>query len=364
LEKIKKEHKLCYLLGDYNINLLNSDTHQLTAKFVDTMFMYGYIPLTNKPTRIGSYSATLIDNIYTNNISASNTKSGVFYTDITDHFPVFHITGNKINTSAREFVHKRFFTTENIAQFTCLLKNINWNEILTEQDTQSMFTCFHKTFLQLFNDCFPVRKIYKNYKNKLEWITVGIKKSIKHKNALYMRYKRYPTHALLKAYKTYKSVLASLLKSAEKNYYDQLFTVYQSNLSKSWKLLKTIINKNRKQQTQQTTKFVLGEKIITDNSEIADQFNKHSVNVGASLDEKIPRTNISPTSYISKSITNSIFFEPIIHEEVISIINSLRNSSPGWDNIPADIIKKTCNTFIAPLTYILNLAMLEGTQVV
>ena len=119
-------------------------------------------------------------------------------------------------------------------------------------------------------------------------------------------------------------------------------------------------NKNRKQQTQQTTKFVLGEKIITDNSEIADQFNKYFVNVGASLDEKIPRTNISPTSYISKSITNSIFFEPIIHEEVISIINSLRNSSPGWDNIPADIIKKTCNTFIAPLTYILNLAMLEG----
>jgi hypothetical protein len=34
---ISKENKLCYLMGDFNLNLLNHHTHQLTAEFVDIM---------------------------------------------------------------------------------------------------------------------------------------------------------------------------------------------------------------------------------------------------------------------------------------------------------------------------------------
>ena len=33
VEIIRREYKICYLMGDYNINLLNVDTHQLTTDF-------------------------------------------------------------------------------------------------------------------------------------------------------------------------------------------------------------------------------------------------------------------------------------------------------------------------------------------
>ena len=40
-DKLRNENELCYLLGDYNINLLNVDTHTSTADFSDAMFSNG-----------------------------------------------------------------------------------------------------------------------------------------------------------------------------------------------------------------------------------------------------------------------------------------------------------------------------------
>ena len=57
---------MLYLVGDYNINLLNVDSHSLTADFNDTICSYGLVLLIIRPTRVTETSATLIDNIFTN----------------------------------------------------------------------------------------------------------------------------------------------------------------------------------------------------------------------------------------------------------------------------------------------------------
>jgi hypothetical protein len=62
---IFKENKICYLMGDFNFNLLNHHSHQLTAEFLDIMFGYMFFPLITLPTRITSHTATIIDNIFT-----------------------------------------------------------------------------------------------------------------------------------------------------------------------------------------------------------------------------------------------------------------------------------------------------------
>ena len=53
-------------MGDYNINLLNSDKHNPTSDFVELMHSYSFIYLINRTTRITATSATLIDNIFVN----------------------------------------------------------------------------------------------------------------------------------------------------------------------------------------------------------------------------------------------------------------------------------------------------------
>ena len=87
---IKAKNKSCYVLGDYNINLLNTDTHSYTREFVYTMYSHSLLPNITKPT--WEASATLIDNIFSNDIFAKhNTVSGILDTGITDHFPIFHV---------------------------------------------------------------------------------------------------------------------------------------------------------------------------------------------------------------------------------------------------------------------------------
>ena len=48
-------------------------------------------PLIDRPSRITEYSATLIDNIFSNNLNEQK-SNGLLKNDISDHLPVFSIT--------------------------------------------------------------------------------------------------------------------------------------------------------------------------------------------------------------------------------------------------------------------------------
>ena len=65
LENISKEQKSIFLLGDFNVNLLNYE-HNQTNEFLDSFSSNSFIPLILQPTRITSHSNTLIDNILSN----------------------------------------------------------------------------------------------------------------------------------------------------------------------------------------------------------------------------------------------------------------------------------------------------------
>lgn len=76
--------------GDYNINLLKTDSHIETAEFLEMLYSKGLHPLITKPSRISTTSATLIDNIFTN-VFENYITSGLVFNDITDHLPIFAI---------------------------------------------------------------------------------------------------------------------------------------------------------------------------------------------------------------------------------------------------------------------------------
>ena len=100
LNTITRENKLCYFLGDLNIDLLKHGNHSPTSGFLDIMYSYSMFPLITKPTRVTKDTATLIDHIFTNNFETdSKHVQGILCTSISDHFAVFHITGNVSKSS-------------------------------------------------------------------------------------------------------------------------------------------------------------------------------------------------------------------------------------------------------------------------
>ena len=89
--KIKMETKICYILGDYHIDLLKCDFHKPSSEFLTTMYENSFYNLINRPTRNAKTTATLIDNIFTNNMKIEIASlSGILLTNITDHYAIFH----------------------------------------------------------------------------------------------------------------------------------------------------------------------------------------------------------------------------------------------------------------------------------
>ena len=64
------ENKTCLICGDTNIDLINVLKHRATSDFLDTLYSRGFYPLISKPSRITRTSATLIDNIFINNLES------------------------------------------------------------------------------------------------------------------------------------------------------------------------------------------------------------------------------------------------------------------------------------------------------
>ena len=92
LDKLSKENETIFLLGDFNINLLNYDIHPSTNEFLDSLSSHNFLPHILQPSRVTTNSKTLIDNIFSNmavpNISGNLTAS------ISDHFPQFLVAPN------------------------------------------------------------------------------------------------------------------------------------------------------------------------------------------------------------------------------------------------------------------------------
>jgi hypothetical protein len=242
---IKNEKKECQHCGDYNLDILKSDTHNQTNDFILTNFSNSFIPQICKPTRVTNSSATLIDNIFSNIIHNSPTTNGIIISDISDHFPIFYIKyfNNSTSQSNPEYKLKRQINEINRAKFTQEIIGSDWTEIMTETDAQESYTKFHNHLTKVFEKCFPIKKVKIGYLTKLPWLTPGMKKSIKIKQKLYALYLRHSTSNNRDIYKNYKNHLNKLITSMERKYFQDQLQNSQNNLRKSWMVIKSIINK-------------------------------------------------------------------------------------------------------------------------
>jgi hypothetical protein len=358
LMKINNENKCTYILGDFNTNIMNSDTHGSTADFLELMFSNSMLPLISKPTRITNHTYSLIDNIFHNDVPNNSFINGVLYTDITDHFPVFSITTNN-SLSNQQRIHKfRNYSNTNIDKFRNKLSDFNWNTILQIENCQTAFKTFHENYCSLYNECFPIKTSKSSYRNRKPWLTNGMKTALKNKNKLYYISKRYPTLHNINKYKFYKNKINSIIRKAEKEHYDYNFKLNQSNIKKSWDMIKELINK--KISSTNTQEFIINGSKTSNGQIIANSFNKYYTNIGPNLAKSIPQTNKDPISYIEHATDHTLFLNPTTDSEIKTILKNIKNSSAGYDNIHGKILKLTSEHIVPIITYLINLSLNQG----
>ena len=101
LNIISRKNKYCIIIGDWNLILLNFESHAGTNEFVNSMGSYVFHPYILQPTRITDYSATLIDNIFFNLVYHHTVSGNIIY-DLIDHLLNFSII-NKLSALPKNF---------------------------------------------------------------------------------------------------------------------------------------------------------------------------------------------------------------------------------------------------------------------
>ena len=249
LKMLQQENKTIFITGDFNINssdaIINPNIN--VNNFQNVFLSYLYTPLIDKPTRVdkkmGTYS--LLDNIYTNVTQITNTiNSGVFKTDYSDHYSIFCVTDLVISAQKKKNFNKRDFSQKNISNFNKSLNKYEWDQIYSI-NYQNTFSIFQSVFSKCFMNNFPMKTTKIQYKNRLPYITSGLRKSIQYKHILRHIYAKNPTDENKQKCRTFNNKLTSLLRKREQDYIEKQLDINKADMSKSWKVIKEIIGRGK-----------------------------------------------------------------------------------------------------------------------
>ena len=194
LDTLSSENKTVVLLGDFNADLLKYDQNSNISDFLDLMYSSLLFSHFFSPTRTTSSSATLIDNIFTNNYNSSFV-SGNLVNTLSDHHAQVLIMGNQqspLELDKKEHMFRGFQEIEkNKNIISSLLKNVDWvSELrLSRDDVNLSSELFLRKVKKLINFWTPLQKVSNKQKKLLNkpWLTSGILKSIETKNRLHKR---------------------------------------------------------------------------------------------------------------------------------------------------------------------------------
>ena len=361
--KCSLEKKKIFVLGDLNLNALNYEESGEIKNFYDELFQYGIIPLINKPTRVTSTSATLIDNILTNSFFDTSLKKGIVKTPISDHFPIF----TSFQTSTKKILNekietfKRIFTDGNKNSFKEEIKKIDWTSLENCSDTNVMYDKFYEQFFEIYDKHFPLKlKITKLKDLKSPWFSQGLKKSSKRKQKLYVKHLKKKNNETETKYKDYKNLFEKLKHKARNKYYSELITKYKNNSKKTWQILKEITGKVKTNNNKFPKMLKVNNKTIYDEKQMAKEFNNFFTSIGQKLAAKIPKVNKPFTEYLSQN-ENEIENKKLTFEEFEKGFHSLkRNKAPGIDYINCNIVVESYQELKHPLFEICKTSIREG----
>lgn len=197
---------------------------------------------------------------------------------------------------------------------------------------------------------------------KHPWITKGILKSIKRKNILFRRYLKNPTEHTKSIYKMYRNKLNHVLRYSKRLYFYDKFKQSRNNVNSTWSTINEILNKNGKDSSYPAT-FKNDDCEISNDNDIASNFNKYFVNLGYNLASKINiKLKAEHFLHNNDKVCHSIFTYPVTVEEVLKVAhtNVKPNKAAGYDDFKPGIIKQVIPYIVKPLTHLCNISFNTG----
>ena len=156
-----------------------------------------------------------------------------------------------------------------------------------------------------------------------DWITEGIKRSIKHRNNLFYIQLRDPSNFNVDTWKNYRNRLTKIIKDTQTKYYQDLIKQHSSSTVGLWKILGSILSNKNKDSNVNMIK--VNGKEIRDPKDIVDKFNQYFTKIGKSLASKFETSNENYKTYLGEKSNISMYMTKTSTNEISNLISNLDN---------------------------------------
>jgi hypothetical protein len=131
-------------------------------------------------------------------------------------------------------------------------------------------------------------------------------------------------------------------------------------MNKTWDGIRNLINVSKKSSTN-ISQIVCNDQTFTENKSIAKALNDYFVNIGPSIENKIPKAKSSFQTYLGAQNPSSLILNPCDADEITEIISSFgANKACGPFSIPTHLLKEFSQQFSIPISIIVNKSLQEG----
>ena len=360
---ISRTFKYYVITGDLNINALNANSNDKKQLF-DLLNSFQADSVVNEPTRIGKnnnkFCSSNIDYIITNfksNYSYRTVESG-----FSDHLGIVFAWNQNFNKNNSDIqtIKLRKFNNEGIHEFRT---RFNKSKLILNpyrNTIDEIFGEFMADFSWNFEVAFPEKLILisKNSRQNIKFSRDLVLEIDKLKSLNWFR-KQLDNVNIANQYKTLKKNLKIKIENEKRQYIARKIENSENKAKTLWQFA----NKKLGKLSNNNQKIVLKNNdgtLVYDPGQVANMFGEYFAN---SISRKVSTMNF-PGNDCTTEVTQldkSMFFYPLLNDEVINIIKNLKNNySTGLDGVPIKLLKE-CACEIAPyLTLLVNKSVLLG----
>ena len=370
------KNKICYLVGDFNQDLIKFDSDANYQNLIDATASHGLVQIVSRPTRITDKSATLIDHVYTNNLE--NTLScNILTLDLSDHLAIHTrvlLSKNKIDNVAK-FRHQsetkvrdiRIFNDANNETFNSLINTETWTDITDDMDAQKSYDKFHETYIKHYEAAYPLKSQRIRRQNERQdpkpWILPWLEDACARKKDFYHEFVKEPTPANKIKYDKMKAFCEKHTDKAKAKYQKKYFAENRENSKKQWQMINTLLG--RKKSNKSVKKLIKNDgSIVNCPKAIAENFNDYFSNIAKNMKEKTCSVNnqnrLEYDKFLENPVAHSIYLDTVTPGEVHSVIKNFKNKSTLDIRICSLKVANDSTNFTQALAKVIEKSFKEG----
>ena len=354
-------NKTVIVAGDMNMDL-NSINDSLVDQYLSSLNSLNFVSIITEPTHFfnsinDTVSSTNLDHIFTNVTRPFD--SFVFDFCISDHCGTCILceTSNRTTESyLRTKIVSRPYSENNLDILKLKLDETNWDSLLGNYDANEGYDVFIRYVNDAFCSSFPKKTKFISPNRKLNpWITDQLFSKIRLKSQIFKLYKN--NEISRNDYNLFRNRLNKEIKREKKRYYTEFFLNARKDMKKSWKTIRNLMGDNNNKN--KSTPYLPDSCNDSEKINILNKFNDFFANVGHSLANIVPSSELDPCYFIDTN-PNSFFLHPATPNEIEILILKLKDTKTHIDEIPVRIFKKLVNSVAYPIKLLLNSSFSQG----